>query len=236
MVQCLLFTWHILFISILTSVNITSGGGLQNLSELFHQLELTSIFSQIWKKDICELFCLLRKPSMLTLYIYFFLPWSLAPCFSLPSDSPLLLSWAVCSERPTSPLPSSFTATHTYPHPSFQRTMLRRPDANSHRGCSGFTRIVWFGPHRASAELFMEHVMLWILIIPHQPQQSKRPVYGTQPHVQQLHAFDRHGYRLLTCADWPVLLWWPGIDYPHPLGFLLAAWPRAVTYHHTPCM
>lgn len=65
------FTWYILFILILTSVNIMSGGGFQNRSELFHQLELTSIFFRAWKKDICELLRLLRKSSTLALYIFF---------------------------------------------------------------------------------------------------------------------------------------------------------------------
>lgn len=50
------------------------------------------------------------------LYRYFSYLWFPAPCFSLLSDSPLLLSCAVCSERP--PILTPPLILHRHPHVS----------------------------------------------------------------------------------------------------------------------
>lgn len=66
------------------------------------------------------------------IYNFFSLPWSLAPHFSLPSDSPLLLGWAVCSVPPL-----------FHPHPSLPPTrILIHPFREQH----------WGGPTEAATE------------------------------------------------------------------------------------
>lgn len=214
-----------------------SGGGFQNRSELFHQLELTSIFFWAWKKDICELLRLLRKSSTLALYIFF-------P--TLISSSVLFSSLWLTSLTRLGCLLIPPLILHCHPHVSSSILSENNAEEAWRRQPQ---RLKWLQKKKKRVELSgLDHIIkvqsslwnmwcceFWLFLIASTHSKAKGP--DTGPHVQRSHAFDLHGYRLLTCADWPVLLWWPGINYhPHPLGFSSAACPRAVTYHHTPCI